>query len=294
MTMKPKHWQALLIILLVFSFFGTVCAAEKDNPAYGHALALRDAGILFGFPDGSFGLDRQLTRGESIAILLRALKVYEEAGKTAYKPIFSDVPQGHWAAPYILYAYEKGMTRGVSATEFAPERYVTAQEFCTLLLRYLLNEPEITPDTVFGWIVTQTPLDINYIEACFEKDKFLRADMVNIVYEMCVADHSIAGEAVVLDPEKENQAPIGSLAKIELISNATTGYTWTAEDNKYITLISDEYITSGTGLVGAPGAQILTFKAINKGSTEIVLNYARPWETDTAPAQTIKIKVNIV
>ena len=159
---------------------------EEDNPAYERALALQDAGILSGFPDGSFGLDRQLTRAESVAVTLRALGVNDEAGKTAYEPIFPDVPKGHWAAGYIIYAYRNGMIECVSGAAFEPERYVTAQEFCALLLRNILNEPDIKPDSVFEWLVLLLPLDINYIDSCFSKNKFLRADMVNVVYELCV------------------------------------------------------------------------------------------------------------
>ena len=113
--------------------------------------------------------------------------VHAEAEKIAYEPIFPDVPEGHWAARYILYAYRNGMMiEGVSGAAFEPERYIAAQEFCTLLLRNILNEPEIRQDNVFEWLVLLVPLDINYIDSCFSKNKFLRADMVNIVYELCV------------------------------------------------------------------------------------------------------------
>ena len=396
-----KRLTAIFIVtILVFSFFNTLFAAEKDDPAYERALALRDAGILYGYPDGTFGLDKELKRCESIAILLRALNVYDEAGKTAYRPIFSDVPKDHWAAGYIIYAYDKKITAGISAAQFAPERNVTAKEFCTLLLRYMLNEPDISPDTVFGFIVTQTPLDISFIEACFAKDKFLRSDMIHIVYELCLAkpeygkqitsvqlnilevndifyfelegnpstgyhwemnisdekiasnislmekptddkpDLAMAGVPVTwlyqfkalakgvatisvthaapgnqpannetteyklavvesvmpvieLNAEKENRVPVDRLAGIEIDSNATTGYTWVVEDNEYMQLAENKYTGSGTGIPGAGGKQSFIFYASKKGATEIVLNYLRPFETNAAPVQTMKIKVII-
>ena len=396
-----KRLMAIFIItMLVFSSFNTVFAAEKDDPAYERALALRDAGILYGYPDGTFGLDKELKRCESIAILLRALNVYDEAGKTAFRPIFTDVPKDHWAAGYIIYAYDKKITAGISATRFAPERNVTAKEFCALLLRYLLNEPEISPDTVFGYIVTQTPLDIGFVEACFAKDKFLRSDMVHIVYELCLAkpeygkqiasgqlnvlevndivyfelegnpstgyhwemnisdekivsnisiiekakddkpDSAMAGVPVTwiyqfkaiakgvaaismthvapgnqpenneiteyklavvkpvtpvieLNAEKENKIPVDRLAGIEIDSNATTGYAWVFEDNDYMRLADNRYTGSGTGIPGAGGKQAFIFYASKKGTTEIVLNYLRPFETNATPVQTMKIKVII-
>ena len=193
--MKTKQLIILLLVTTLLTALPglTALAAEGTGPSYEHALALKDRGILFGFPDGTFGLDRQLSRCQAVAILLRVLDLYDIAGHTAYKTTFSDVPEHHWAAPYILYACEKEMITGVSTTVFAPERYITAQEFCALLLRYMLNEPEIELDTVFGWIVTRTPLDLYYIEELFAKDEFTRADMVEIVYVMCMEESALPG-----------------------------------------------------------------------------------------------------
>ena len=48
---------------------------------------------------------------------------------------FTDVPD--WAAPYIGYAYDQGLTVGVSADRFAPNAPIRATEYLTLVLRAL-------------------------------------------------------------------------------------------------------------------------------------------------------------
>ena len=102
-----------------------------------------------------------------------------------------------------------------------------------------------------------------------------------------------AGTVVLLDAEAENRLSVGDLARLELISNATTGYTWVVDDNEYFALVSDEYIAPDTGLIGAPGMQVFTFRALAEGSAELILRYVRPWETGTAPAQTITIRITV-
>ena len=276
----------LLVALLAFSSV-SARAAEEDDPAYEHALALKDAGILFGYPGGSFGLDRQFKRSESVAVLLRALGVYEEAGKTPYEPVFTDVPEDHWAAPYILYAYENEMTRGVSETAFAPDRYVTAKEFCTLLLRYLLESPEIEPDTVYGWIVTQTPLDKDYMAALFERDTFLRSDMVEIVYTLCVKPPDY-GKPVTR--AHANLVYVDDIFYLEVQADAFSPFTWAA-------VISDQDIVTDIGLIeldpepdpdggtpidSNPYTCIYQFKALAKGTATITMTWTPPedWPKD--------------
>jgi hypothetical protein len=49
---------------------------------------------------------------------------------------FSDVPPGHWAAPYIYSLAERGIIKGKTATLFAPGDSLTRAELVTILYRY--------------------------------------------------------------------------------------------------------------------------------------------------------------
>jgi len=88
---------------------------------------------------------------------------------------------------------------------------------------------------------------------------------------------------------------------IVLESNPTTGYSWQlAEplDEDIVELVSSEFEekkpegTEETPL-GAPGEEVWTFEAIGEGSTEISLEYVRPWETDAAPEETKTFEVEV-
>lgn len=93
------------------------------------------------------------------------------------------------------------------------------------------------------------------------------------------------GSATVYGPGDSISVADGQTFVIELESNPTTGYEWTAEANANAELVKSSMVTSST-LPGAPGMQRLTFKATEAGSSTLILNYARSFEPDTPPAET--------
>ncbi len=73
----------------------------------------------------------------------------------------------------------------------------------------------------------------------------------------------------------------GSLT-VMLGSNPTTGFKWElAEitDESVLEYVDDEYVPpEDTGVVGAGGKEVWTFTALKKGTTEVSMEYGRPWE----------------
>ena len=73
----------------------------------------------------------------------------------------------------------------------------------------------------------------------------------------------------------------GSLT-VTLGSNQTTGFKWElAEitDESVLEYVDDEYVPpEDTGVVGAGGKEVWTFTALKKGTTEVSMEYSRPWE----------------
>ena len=89
----------------------------------------------------------------------------------------------------------------------------------------------------------------------------------------------------------------GSLT-VTLGSNQTTGFKWElAEitDESVLEYVDDEYVPpEDTGVVGAGGKEIWTFKALKKGTTEVSMEYSQPWEggekTEWTFALTVVVK----
>ena len=88
------------------------------------------------FADGTvnFDLGRPATRVEALVMLIRLLGKEAEAEAGNWKHPFTDVPA--WADKYVGYAYEKGLTKGSTATTFGTGN-ATAQMYLTFVLRAL-------------------------------------------------------------------------------------------------------------------------------------------------------------
>jgi len=88
---------------------------------------------------------------------------------------------------------------------------------------------------------------------------------------------------------------VGEEFTITLESNRTTGYEWELTkplDESIIKLISSAYKEpQDVRMVGKGGKQVWIFKAVNKGTTKISMNYVRLWEKDTPPAMTQEYEV---
>ncbi len=86
---------------------------------------------------------------------------------------------------------------------------------------------------------------------------------------------------------------------ITLQSNPTTGFSWRLGqyDSKLVSIVGHQYVApQNKKLVGAPGYDVWTFKAIKAQYRvnqvgHITLHYARPWTNDGATKMTFIVVV---
>ena len=91
-------------------------------------------GVVNGYTDGSFKPNDTVTRAE-MAKMIYVLRT-GNSDASAYnddKTTFTDI-KGHWARGYVKYCQSLGIIAGQSATKFAPDANVTAQEAAKMLL----------------------------------------------------------------------------------------------------------------------------------------------------------------
>ena len=91
-------------------------------------------GVVNGYTDGSFKPNDTVTRAE-MAKMIYVLRT-GNSDASAYnddKTTFTDI-NGHWARGYVKYCQALGIIAGQSATKFAPDANVTAQEAAKMLL----------------------------------------------------------------------------------------------------------------------------------------------------------------
>ena len=90
--------------------------------------------IVNGYEDGTFGPDKELTRAELCAMLVRA--IYDKA-EYSLETTFEDVPVTHWARKYIDTAYNNKIMRGYNDTTFAPDEKLTYTQAARTILNVL-------------------------------------------------------------------------------------------------------------------------------------------------------------
>jgi len=100
------------------------------------------------------------------------------------------------------------------------------------------------------------------------------------------------------DNNKEIKLKVDEAIKIKLQSNPTTGYSWNLSgetDASIISLTSSDYKTSSSDkeVVGAGGYDTITFKAVAKGNTTIILTYNKSWEENIEPEDTFKLNITV-
>ena len=117
--------------------FSDIKAEGIHKPYTDAILWAAEEKITTGYPGGSFRPDAACTRAQVVTFLWRAAGSPEPESQT--NP-FTDVNDGGDLKPFykaILWAVEKGITSGVTKTEFSPNSPCTRAQFVTFLWRYM-------------------------------------------------------------------------------------------------------------------------------------------------------------
>lgn len=174
--------KLLTSLLLSFSILSNpLYAADIDDENYDYALKLKEIGVFVG-TDSGFELDRSPTRIEGLVMLVRLLGKESEALTETYpESSFTDVP--NWARGYVNYAKSKGLTNGISATEFGSQDVMSAEMYVTFLLRSLGYDDS---DGDFNWQESLTKAEsIGLISSSttYTDITFIRSHIAKLSYD---------------------------------------------------------------------------------------------------------------
>jgi len=102
---------------------------------------LVEDGYIKGYADGSLGLDKNITRAEFTAIIVRALGLENMVKSTQNIPTgFKDVDTNSWYNPYVNIATNQNIIFGYPDKTFKPENDVKYQEAITMMVRMVLSD----------------------------------------------------------------------------------------------------------------------------------------------------------
>lgn len=135
--MKKVFSFLLLITILVLQFsfvFADSFSDISDSWASLYVTRLKNLDIMNGYPDGTFRLENQITRGEFVKILV-TLRYGNY--QTYTEQIFPDVPTDMWCYAYISTACEEGVLVESPGDEFRPNDNITREEIVVMIVNSL-------------------------------------------------------------------------------------------------------------------------------------------------------------
>ncbi|CAI6079640.1 S-layer homology domain-containing protein [Cohnella sp. JJ-181] len=122
--------------------------ALKDIAGHWAEAGIREAvalGFVTGYPDGTFGPQRQVTRAEFAVMLVKAMKITTVDQKPAFRDAIAP-----WAQPYIATAVKEGLIAGYPDGTFRPGAAITREEMAVIIARALKLETTGQPKPGFA------------------------------------------------------------------------------------------------------------------------------------------------
>lgn len=113
---------------------------------------------IFGYDDGTFRPDKNMSRAEAAAIFARLIS--EQKGeKISGKSNFNDISKSEWYSDYIDYLSKYGIIKGYSDNTFRPNDNVSRAEFVAMTVRFNALFRDVKKD---GYTVKYTDVAKNY------------------------------------------------------------------------------------------------------------------------------------
>ncbi|NLG78491.1 MAG: S-layer homology domain-containing protein [Firmicutes bacterium] len=170
----------------------------KNNWAKAYITALTEAGIVSGYPDGTFKPERHITRAEMVTMLVRVVKLADKMDSLQQpEPSFTDVAPDHWAFRAVETAHALGILPVHFGVVFEPNAATTRAETAWMvksLIDLRITEGKLARvDTREGTLTVTTPGNTEQTVTCgldtqiyrnsvaTSLDKLLRGDDVYVV-----------------------------------------------------------------------------------------------------------------
>jgi len=115
---------------------------EPQHWAYLSITSLITAGVLRGYPDGTFRPDNPVSRAEFTRYLVSGLGL--QSMQAGAQHSFPDVLSNHWAYPYISITADLGFVTGLPDGSFNPDGEINGAQLATMLVKALPDQANIS------------------------------------------------------------------------------------------------------------------------------------------------------
>jgi len=130
--------KLLTLALIVAPAFAFAAFPDvKDTHPFAESIQfVKDAGIVSGYPDGSFKPDKTVNRAE-FAKMFAESKFQKSQILACNTTIYTlhDVPKEAWFAPYVCVLMEEGLVRGYDDETYRPDQEINFAEAAKILTK---------------------------------------------------------------------------------------------------------------------------------------------------------------
>ena len=221
--MKHRLLSGLLAVVLVLGLAPGALAAPPAESEAAQVLAALD--IMVGDENGNLNLDRTITRAEFTKMTVAASTSRDTVGDAVAVKPYPDVPQTHWAAPYIKAAVDLNLVQGDLYGNFNPDEKITLAEGVTILLRLLgYTDSDFTGVWPAGQMAQYRALGLDEGVTCGQNDNMTRRDALYLFYNLMITkDKNGSYYSNTLEPTLNLVNTSGQLDRVGLINSAMEG-----------------------------------------------------------------------
>ncbi|WP_128103773.1 immunoglobulin-like domain-containing protein [Paenibacillus sp. DCT19] len=163
-----KILSVALSTAMAFSMFASVAFGDTAVSPQQKFDALKAKGIFSGYPDGTAGLEKDMTRAEFAKVITKLLGLKEITGTLSYTD--QNYTAKNWAVPYIEAVTAAGIMEGKNVEKkiFDFNGKVTVSEMATILTRALdLEIPAETNNSAPEWAkgYVQAAINAGFLDA---------------------------------------------------------------------------------------------------------------------------------
>lgn len=117
---------------------------HADHPLAGYILRALQLGIVRGYEDGYFRIDRVVSLIESLKILLLTNRI--GPNELHNLPSYTDVPAGVWFVPFARYAMDHHLVDARPDGSMGRDQQLNRGQISDLLWRFFRDRPDLLPD----------------------------------------------------------------------------------------------------------------------------------------------------
>lgn len=134
---------ALTVAPMAFAATDATTAPKMDAGLEKTVKRLEALGLVAGYGNGDFGVDKTITRAEFATLIVRMRGLEQGAKLAQYNSNFTDVKTADWFSGFVNVASGQEIIKGFPDKSFKPQNQVTYAEAVTMVVRALGYEPSV-------------------------------------------------------------------------------------------------------------------------------------------------------